>query len=54
MSDDLMRRMRDHVGYDPDQVLAHPERYSRTERRAAARVLAKKRPGVVGQGGEQR
>lgn len=40
MTDDLMRRMRGHVGYDPKQVLAHPERYNRAERRAAARVLA--------------
>ena len=40
MTDDLMRRMRGHVGYDPKQVLANPERYNRAERHAAARVLA--------------
>lgn len=40
MNDDLMRRMRGHVGYDPKQVLANPERYNRAERRAAARVMA--------------
>lgn len=40
MTDDLMRRMRGHVGYDPKQVLANPERYNRAERRAAARVIA--------------
>lgn len=32
--DDLMRRMRGHVGYDPKQVIANPERYNRAERRA--------------------
>ena len=48
MSDDLMRRMRDHVGYDPAQVLAHPERYNRAERRAAQRVLAKASTGSEG------
>lgn len=40
MSDELMRRMRGHVGYDPKQVVENPERYNRAERRAAARVLA--------------
>lgn len=42
MTDDLMRRMRGHVGYDPKQVLENPELYNRAERRAAARVLAEK------------
>lgn len=37
---ELIRRMRGHVGYDPKQVLANPEKYNRAERRAAARVLA--------------
>lgn len=40
MEDNLMRRMRGHVGYDPKQVLANPEKYNRAERRAAARVQA--------------
>lgn len=40
MTDDLLRRMRGHVGYDPKQVLAHPKQYNRAERRAAARVVA--------------
>ena len=40
MKDDMVRRMRAHVGYDPKYVLANPEKYNRAERRAAARVLA--------------
>jgi len=40
MSDTLMRRMREHVGYDPEEVARHPEQYNRAERRAAMRALA--------------
>jgi hypothetical protein len=39
MSNDRLREMREHVGVDPDEVLRHPERYSRSDRRLAARVV---------------
>lgn len=47
MEDNLMRRMRGHVGYDPKQVVANPRRYNRAERRAAVRVLAEKRKKAI-------
>lgn len=34
-----LREMRDHVGIDPDEVLRHPERYNRADRRLAKRVV---------------
>lgn len=37
---DLMRRMRDHVGYDPEKIVSGEQPANRAERRAAARVMA--------------
>lgn len=43
MTDDLMRRMRDHVGYDPERIVSGEQPATRAERRAAERVLRAKR-----------
>lgn len=37
---ELMRRMRDHVRYDPERIMSGEQAANREERRAAARVLA--------------
>lgn len=44
---DRLREMREHVGIDPEEVLRHPERYNRADRRLAAKVM-RERPAYMG------
>lgn len=49
---DLMRRMRDHVGYDPERIVSGEQPANRAERRAAARVVAEQMRALSTERGE--
>jgi hypothetical protein len=53
VADDLLRRMRDHVGYDPERIVSGEQPANRAERRAAKRVLAEKAAKDAGRRGER-